>query len=127
MTLAPEAKHGLQEVYRYIAMGLQPEQSANSQLDRLEENTPKLDEMPGRFQAYGREPWRTRNPRGMPMDNCLVSYNPGSPGKTVTVPRVLCGGREIEAQPAIFRGEIVAVSFIPFPSGTQEVWWFGFH
>ena len=31
---------------------------------------PKLDEMPGRFQAYGREPWRTRNPRGMPMDNC---------------------------------------------------------
>ena len=88
---------------------------------------PKLDEMPGRFQAYGREPWRTRNPRGMPMDNCLVSYNPGSPGKTVTVPRVLCGGREIEAQPAIFRGEIVAVSFIPFPSGTQEVWWFGFH
>ena len=41
MTLAPEAKHGLQEVYRYIAVGLQPEQNANGQLDRLEENTPQ--------------------------------------------------------------------------------------
>ena len=93
-----EAKHDLREIYRYIAMELQPEQNANGQLDRLEENILKLDEMPERFQVYGREPWRGRNLRVMPAGNCLVFYLPDHQLKTVTVLRVMYGGRDIEAQ-----------------------------
>ena len=96
MTL--EAKHDLREIYRYIAMELQLEQNANGQLDRLEENILKLDEMPERFQIYGREPWRGRNLRVMPAGNYLVFYLPDHQLKTVTVLRVMYGGRDIEAQ-----------------------------
>ena len=67
VTLTPEAKHDLREIYRYIAVELQSEQNANGQLDRLEENILKLDEMPERFRVYDREPWRSRNLRVMPV------------------------------------------------------------
>ena len=36
VTLTPEAKHDLREIYRYIAVELQSEQNANGQLDRLD-------------------------------------------------------------------------------------------
>lgn len=45
VTLTPEAKHDLREIYRYIAVDLQSEQNAGGQLDRLEENILKLDEI----------------------------------------------------------------------------------
>ena len=37
VTLTPEAKRDLREIYRYIAVDLQSEQSANGQLNLLEE------------------------------------------------------------------------------------------
>ena len=76
VTLTPEAKHDLREIYRYIAVELQSEQNANGQLDRLEENILKLDEMPERFRVY--------------IPNHQV--------KTVTVLCVMYGGRDIDAQ-----------------------------
>ncbi len=98
VTLTPEAKHDLREIYRYIAVELQSEQNANGQLDRLEENILKLDEMPERFRVYDREPWRSRNLRVMPVDNYLVFYIPDHQVKTVTVLRIMYGGRDIDAQ-----------------------------
>lgn len=98
VTLTPEAKHDLQEIYRYIAVDLQSELNAISQLDRLEENILKLDEMPERFMVYDRKPWRSRNLRVMPVDNYLVFYITDHHVKTVTVLRVMYGGRDIDAQ-----------------------------
>ena len=98
VALTPEAKHDLREIYRYIAVELQSEQNANGQLDRLEENILKPDEMPERFRVYDREPWRSRNLRVMPVDNYLVFYVPDHQVKTVTVLRVMYGGRDIDAQ-----------------------------
>lgn len=98
VTLTPEAKHDLREIYRYIAVELQSEQNANGQLDRLEENILKLDEMPERFRVYDREPWHSRNLRVMPVDNYLVFYIPDHQVKTVTVLRIMYGGRDIDAQ-----------------------------
>lgn len=61
MTLASEAKRDLREICRYIAAGPQSEPNANGQLNRLEENILKLDEMPERF-------------RVMSVDNSLGFY-----------------------------------------------------
>ena len=72
VTLTPEAKHDLREIY--------------------------LDEMPERFRVYDREPWRSRNLRVMPVDNYLVFYIPDHQVKTVTVLRIMYGGRDIDAQ-----------------------------
>ena len=98
VTLTPEAKHDLREIYRYIAVELQSEQNANGQLNRLEENILKLDEMPERFRVYDRQPWRSRNLRVMPVDHYLVFYIPDHQSQIVTVVRVMYGGRDIEAQ-----------------------------
>ena len=98
VTLTPEAKHDLREIYRYIAVELQSGQNANGQLNRLEENILKLDEMPERFRVYDREPWRSRNLRVMPVDHYLVFYIPDHQSQIVTVVRVIYGGRDIEAQ-----------------------------
>ena len=61
MTLASEAKRDLREICRYIAAGPQSEPNANGQLNRLEKNILKLDEMPERF-------------RVMSVDNSLGFY-----------------------------------------------------
>ena len=98
VTLTPEAKHDLREIYRYIAVELHSDQNANGQLDCLEENILKLDEMPERFRVYDREPRRSRKLRVMPVDNYLVFYVPDHQVKTVTVLRVMYGGRDIDAQ-----------------------------
>ena len=52
VTLTPEVKRDLREIYRYIAVELQSEQNANGQLDRLEETILKLDEMCIRDRIY---------------------------------------------------------------------------
>ncbi len=98
VTLTPKAKHDLREIYRYIVEELQAAQNAAGQLERLEEKILKLDEMPERFRVYDREPWRSRNLRVMPVDNYLVFYIPDHEAKTVTVLRVMYGGRDIDAQ-----------------------------
>ena len=98
VTLTQEAKHDLLEIYRYIAVELQSELNANDQPDRLEENILKPDEMPERFRVYARESWRSRNLRVMPVDNYLVFYVPDHQVKTVTVLRIMYGGRDIDAQ-----------------------------
>ena len=107
VTLTPEAKHDLREIYRYIAVELQSEQNANGQLDRLEENILKLDEMPERFRVYDREPWSSRNLRVMPVDNYLVFYIPNHQVKTVTVLCVMYGGRDIDAQLRKMQGNCI--------------------
>ena len=98
VTLASEAKRDLREICRYIAAGPQSEPNANGQLNRLEKNILKLDEMPERFRVYDREPWHSRNLRVMPVDNYLVFYIPDHQVKTVTVLRIMYGGRDIDAQ-----------------------------
>ena len=98
VTLTPQAKRDLGEIYRYIAVDLQSEQNANGQLDRLAENILKLEEMPERFRVYDRAPWRSRNLRVMPVDKYLVFYIPDHQAKTVTVIRVMYGRRDIDAQ-----------------------------
>ena len=98
VTLTPEAKHDLREIYRYIAVELQSEQNANGQLDRLEENILKLDEMPERFRVYDREPWHSRNLRVMPVDNYLVFYIPDHEEQVVHIMRVMYRGRDVSRQ-----------------------------
>lgn len=75
ITLTPEASRDLREIYRYIAVELQAEQTADRLLDRLEGSILKLQELPERFRVYDREPWRSRNLRMMPVDHYLGGKN----------------------------------------------------
>lgn len=94
--LTPEAQNDLRSIFEYIAYDLQSVQNAVGQLDRLEKGIASLHQMPERFRAYDKEPWRSRNLRIMPVDNYLIFYIPDHDKGTVTILRVMYGGRDID-------------------------------
>lgn len=96
--MTPQAQDDLRGIFEYIAFTLQSPQNAAGQLDRLEESIDSLEQMPERFRVYDKEPWRSRNLRIMPVDHCLVFYIPNREEETVTVIRVIYGGRDIDRQ-----------------------------
>ncbi|MGI6412677.1 MAG: type II toxin-antitoxin system RelE/ParE family toxin [Syntrophomonadaceae bacterium] len=94
--LTPEAQNDLRSIFEYIAYNLQSVQNAAGQLNRLEKGIASLHQMPERFRAYDKEPWRSRNLRIMPVDNYLIFYIPDHDKRTVTILRVMYGGRNID-------------------------------
>lgn len=98
INLTPKAQSDLKEIFRYIAVDLQSIQNATGQLDRLEKAISSLEQMPERYRVYDKEPWRSRNLRIMTVDNYLVLYVPNKEESTVTVIRIMYGGRNIDSQ-----------------------------
>ncbi len=96
--MTPQAQNDLRGIFEYIAFTLQSPQNAAGQLDRLEESIDSLEQMPERFRVYDKEPWRSRNLRIMPVDHYLVFYIPNREEETVTIIRVIYGGRDIDRQ-----------------------------
>ena len=96
--LTRQAIADLTDLYRYIAFDLFSPQVAEEQISRIERAIASLEQMPERFRAYGNEKWKKRNLRIMPVNRYLVFYIPSETKRTVTVIRVLYGGRDIEPQ-----------------------------
>lgn len=98
INLTPKAQSDLKEIFRYIAVDLQSIQNATGQLDHLEKAISSLEQMPERYRVYDKEPWHSRNLRIMTVDNYLVLYVPNKEERTVTVIRIMYGGRDIDSQ-----------------------------
>lgn len=98
VTLTQQAQADLREIFKYIAIDLQSVENASGQLDRLEKAIATLDQVPERFRSYDKPKWRQRNLRIMPVDNYLVLYIPDHGSTTVTVLRIMYGGRDISRQ-----------------------------
>lgn len=98
INLTPKAQSDLNVIFKYIAFDLQSIQNAKGQLDRLEKAITSLEQMPERQRVYDKEPWRNRNLRIMTVDNYLVFYIPNNEERSVTVIRIMYGGRDIDSQ-----------------------------
>lgn len=96
--ISAQAEADLKGIFEYIAFDLQSVQNAMAQLSRLEENIEALDEMPERYRRYDKEPWRSRGLRILPVDNFCVFYIPNTEKNTVSIIRVMYGGRDIETE-----------------------------
>lgn len=96
--LTPNAKQDLRSIFEYIAYELKSVQTAAGLLDRLDKEIASLNQMPERFRVYDKEPWRSRNLRIMPVEHYLVFYITDNENKTVTVIRIMYGGRDIDKQ-----------------------------
>ena len=96
--ITSRAESDLREIYGYIAYELLSPPTAVRQLQRLEEEILSLDQMPNRYPAYLEEPWHSRGLRVMSVDNYLVFYIPDAATQTVSVIRVMYGGRDIGSQ-----------------------------
>ena len=96
--LSHQAERDLRDIYEYIAFELLAPENARAQLDRLEQAIESLDTFPQRYRQYVEEPWKSRNLRVLPVDHYCVFYIPDSTQMTVTVIRVIYGGRDSEEQ-----------------------------
>ena len=96
--ITSRAETDLREIYGYIAYELLSPPTAARQLQRLEEEILSLDQMPNRYPAYQEEPLHSRGLRVMSVDNYLIFYIPDAATKTVSVIRVMYGGRDIGSQ-----------------------------
>ncbi len=67
-------------------------------MDCLENCILSLDQMPDRFRAYEKEPWKSRGLRIVPVDNYCVLYIPDKETGIVTIIWIMYGGRDIETQ-----------------------------
>ncbi|MBR5968803.1 MAG: type II toxin-antitoxin system RelE/ParE family toxin [Lachnospiraceae bacterium] len=98
VVIANEAAADLQGIYDYIAYELLSPENADSQLTRLEKAIEESASFPEKYRRYETEPWRSRNLRYFPVDNFCVFYIPDAIKKTVTIIRVIYGGRDINKE-----------------------------
>jgi len=95
---ADDAIQDLQAIYDYISMTLQEPDIAEKQTNRIMDAADTLDHMPLRHRLYDNEPWRSRGLRVLPVDNYIIFYLPNEAKNTVTIIRIMYGGRDIEKQ-----------------------------
>lgn len=91
-----QAKSDLKGIFRYIANDLQANMTAVRQLGRIETAIASLEDMPERFRRYDKGKWSEMNLRFMPVDNYLVFYIPDKAACTITILRIMYGGRDID-------------------------------
>ena len=96
--LSEQADSDLRGIFEYIAFELQSPENASGQLDRLEEQILSLDTMPERYRKYEKEPWKSRGLHIVPVDNYCVLYIVNNDDRTVSIMRVMYGGRDIDVQ-----------------------------
>lgn len=92
------AQNDLHHIYEYIAVTLlSPENAANT-ARRIMETVRSLEQMPERNPVYGDEPWHSRGFRVAAARNYLIFYLVDYGTQTVSVARILYGGRDIRSQ-----------------------------
>ena len=93
-----DALRDLQNVFDYISLMLLQPETAAGQTDRIMDAADSLDSLPFRQPLYDKEPWRTKGLRVLPVDNYLIFYLPDEPATTVSIIRIMYGGRDTEEQ-----------------------------
>ena len=96
--IADQADQDLRAIFEYIAFELRSPENALKQLNRLESAIEKLDTFPEVHRLYEHELWNSRNLRVLLVDHYIVFFIPDSKEMTVTVIRVIYGGRDMAVQ-----------------------------
>lgn len=96
ITISLQAKSDLKNIYQYIANELQAKMTSVRQLERIETAIASHEDMPERFRRYDKGKWCEMNLRFMPVDNYLVFYVLDKDTCTVTILRIMYGGRDID-------------------------------
>ncbi len=96
--ITDQADRDIRDIYEYIAYELLSPENASGQLDRIEKCIMSLDTMPERFRFYDREPWKSRGLHIVAVDNYCLLYIVDNGDMTVSIMRVMYGGRDIDTQ-----------------------------
>lgn len=93
-----EARQDLRDIYEYIAYELLAPETAAGQIERIMKAVRSLEQMPMRHRLYEGEPWHSQGLRVLPVDNYLVFYLSDGTNATVSIIRIMYGGRDIDKQ-----------------------------
>lgn len=96
--ISNQADNDIRNIYEYIAYELQSPDHASAQLDKIEKCLMSLNDMPERFRFYEREPWKSLGLHIAKVDNYCIFYIVDNDDKTVSIMRVMYGGRDIDVQ-----------------------------
>ena len=91
---SPKAKDDLKEIYSYIAFTLLVPETAAGQVDRIRKTVRSLDFMPLRNPTVDWEPWKSMEMHKVIVDNFVVFYTVDKSAMTVTIIRIVYGGRD---------------------------------
>ncbi len=92
------ARQDLREIYEYIAYTLLVPETARSLTDKIMSEVRSLEDFPERNPLYRDEPWRSQGIRFLPVKNYLVFYTVKMEAETVSIARIMYGGRDISRQ-----------------------------
>lgn len=93
-----QARKDLRGIYEYIAYELLVTETAAKQTQRIMSAVRSLEKMPMRYRLYEEEPWHSQGIRFFPVDKYLVFYLPEESKNTVTILRIMYGGRDVHRQ-----------------------------
>lgn len=92
------ARQDLRDIYEYIAYTLLVPDTARSLTDRIMADIRSLEKFPERNPLYKDEPWCSQGVRFLPVKNYLVFYTVKNETETVSIARIMYGGRDIGKQ-----------------------------
>lgn len=93
---SPEALADIRKIYSYIAFCLHAPDNAERQTNRIRKEIHSLDFMPGRYALVDWEPWKSMHMHRVPVDGYIIFYTVDTDTQTVTVVRIVYGGRDIK-------------------------------
>ena len=92
------ARQDLRGIYEYIAYTLLVPKTARDLTEKIMSAVRSLEEFPERNPLYRDEPWHSQGVRFLPVKNYLVFYTVNAETETVSVARIMYGGRDISRQ-----------------------------
>lgn len=93
---SPEARNDIKDIYSYIAFELLVSGTAEGQVNRIRKAIRSLDFMPSRNPIVDWEPWKSMGMHKVPVDNFVVFYTVDDVALTVTIIRIVYGGRDMQ-------------------------------
>lgn len=93
-----KARQDLRAIYEYIADTLLVPDTAQKMTERLMQGARALEFMPERNPLYKEEPWHSRGVRFLPVKSYLIFYTINTAEDTVSIARIMYGGRDISHQ-----------------------------
>ncbi len=92
------ARSDLRDIYEYVAFTLLVPQTARSLTEKIMAEVRTLEEFPERNPLYKDEPWRSHGVRFLPVKSYLVFYTINRETETISIARIMYGGRDISRQ-----------------------------
>ena len=92
------ARQDLKEIFEYISQVLLAPGTAQALTEKIMAEIRTLIDFPESNPLYKDEPWCSKGIRFLPVKNYLVFYTVNKETDTVTIARIMYGGRDISRQ-----------------------------